>query len=156
MTKRVKYTAIWKEWKINPHLRSPLYCSTIVTPKKALFDVISLLGDLVIAYRTNFVVIVPNAFRTFYVQCPVHVRVLAMFTKFFRGKGGGRFRATPYCFLTVALSVVFALLVVFIFTAIHRSYLRPLLIFNILWTLLIITLVIRSIFWISVAFSLFY
>ena len=30
--------------------------------KKALFDVISLLGDLVIAYRTNLVVIVPKAF----------------------------------------------------------------------------------------------
>ena len=35
-------------------------CSTIVTPKKALFDVISLLGDLVIAYRTNRVVIMPE------------------------------------------------------------------------------------------------
>ena len=32
-------------------------CSTIVTPKKALCDVTSLLGDLVIAHRTNFVVI---------------------------------------------------------------------------------------------------
>ena len=30
---------------------------TIVTQRKTLFDVISLLGDLVIAYRTNFVVI---------------------------------------------------------------------------------------------------
>ena len=37
-------------------------CSTIVTPKKAIFDVISLLGDLMIAYRTNLVVIVPKAF----------------------------------------------------------------------------------------------
>ena len=40
-------------------------CSTIVTPKKALFDVISLLGDLVIAYLTDLVVIVPKAVRTF-------------------------------------------------------------------------------------------
>ena len=30
---------------------------------------ISLLGDLVIAYRINFVVIVPKAFRTFHDQC---------------------------------------------------------------------------------------
>ena len=55
-----------------------------------------------------------------------------MFTEIFRGIGGGRFRATTFGFLTVALSVVFALLVVFIFTAMHKSYLRPLLIFNIL------------------------
>ena len=33
------------------------HCFTIVTQRKTLFDVISLLGDLVIAYRTNFVVI---------------------------------------------------------------------------------------------------
>ena len=66
-------------------------CSIIVTPKKALFDVISLLGDLVIAYRTKFVGIVPKAFRTFHDQCPVHVRVIAMFTDIFRVKGGGRF-----------------------------------------------------------------
>ena len=32
-------------------------CFTIVTQRKTLFDVISLLGDMVIAYRTNFVVI---------------------------------------------------------------------------------------------------
>ena len=32
-------------------------CATIVTLKKALFHVIPLLGDLVIAYRTNLVVI---------------------------------------------------------------------------------------------------
>ena len=63
-------------------------------PKKALFDVISLLGDLVIAYRTNLVVIVPKAFRTFHDQCGVHIRVFAMFTGIFRVKGGGHFRAT--------------------------------------------------------------
>ena len=57
--------------------------STIVTPKKALFDVISLFGDLLIAYRTNFVVIVPRAFRTFHDQSAAHIRVLAMFTEIF-------------------------------------------------------------------------
>ena len=72
-----------------------------MTPRKALFDVISLLGDLVIAYRTNFVVVVPKAFRAFHDQCPVQFRVLAMFTGTFRVKGGGRFRATTLCFLTV-------------------------------------------------------
>ena len=82
-----------------------------MTPKKALFDVISFPGDLVIAYRTNFAVIVPKAFRTFHDQCPVHIRVLAMFTgNTFRVKGGGRFRATTFCFLTVVFSVVVALL----------------------------------------------
>ena len=74
-----------------------------MTPKKALFDVLSLLGDLVIAYRTTLVVIVPKAFRTFHDQCPVHTRVLAMFTGTFRVKGGGRFRATTFCFLTVEM-----------------------------------------------------
>ena len=64
-----------------------------MTPKKALFDVISLPGDLVIAYRTNLVVIVPKVFRTFHDQCPVHIRILTMFTGTFRVKGGGRFRA---------------------------------------------------------------
>ena len=33
------------------------YCSTIVTPKKAPFDVISVLGVLVITYRAHLVVI---------------------------------------------------------------------------------------------------
>ena len=47
-------------------------CSTIVTPKKALFGVIPLLGDLVIAYRTNLVVIVPKAFWTFHDQCSLY------------------------------------------------------------------------------------
>ena len=90
MTKRVKYKAICKEWKlINLHLRSPrelcrrgieigfqrlrvfVYnCFAIVTPQKAFFHVISPLGNLVIAYRTNLVVIVPKAFRTFHDQCP--------------------------------------------------------------------------------------
>ena len=54
-----------------------------MTQKKDLFDVNSLLGDLVIAYRTNFVVIVPKAFRTFHDQCPVHIIVLEMFTEIF-------------------------------------------------------------------------
>ena len=45
-----------------------------------------------IAYGTNLVVIVPKAFRTFHDQCPVHIRVLAIFTGTFRVKGGGRFR----------------------------------------------------------------
>ena len=78
-------------------------CSTIVTPKKALFKVISLLGDLVIAYRTNLVVIVPKAVRTFHDQCSVHFRILTMFTGIFRVKGGGRFKATTFCFLTVVV-----------------------------------------------------
>ena len=75
-------------------------CSTIVTVKKALFHVISLLGNLVIAYRTNLVVIMPRAFRTFHDQCPVHIRVLTMFTGTFRVKGGGHFRLTTFSFLT--------------------------------------------------------
>ena len=82
-----------------------------MTQKKALFDVISLLGYLVIAYRTNLVVqmIVPKAFRTFHDQCPVHIRVLTMFTGIFRVKGVGRFRAITFCFLTVVSSVVVGL-----------------------------------------------
>ena len=43
-----------------------------------------------IAYRTNLVVIVPKAYRTFHGQCPVHIRVLTMFTGTFSVKGGGR------------------------------------------------------------------
>ena len=78
-------------------------CSTIVTPKKALFDVISLLGDLVIADRTNLAVIVPKGVRTFHDQCSVHFRILTMFTGIFRVKGGGRFKATTLCFLTVVV-----------------------------------------------------
>ena len=54
-----------------------------------------------IAYRTTLVIIVPKAFRTFHDQCPVHTRVLAMFTGTFRVKGGERFRATTFCFVTV-------------------------------------------------------
>ena len=68
-------------------------CSTIVKPKKALFNVISLLGDLVIARKANLVVIVPKALRTFHDECPVHLRGLTMFTGIFRVKGGGRFKA---------------------------------------------------------------
>ena len=75
----------------------------MVTQKKALFDVISLLRDLVIAYRTNLVVIVPKAVRTFHDQCSVHLRILTMFTGIFRVKGGGRFKATTLCFLTVVV-----------------------------------------------------
>ena len=102
-----------------------------MTPRKALFDVISLLGDLVIAYRTNLVVIVPKAFRTFHDQCRVHIRVFAMFSGTFRVKGGGRFRATTFCFLTIVFSVVVALLGTFSFNAILRSnFLLLLLIFN--------------------------
>ena len=151
MTKRVKYKAICKEWKlINLHLRSlrelcrrgieigfqrlrvfVCNCSAIVTPKKALFHVISPLGNLVIAYRTNLVVIVSKAFRTFHDQCPVRIRILAVFTGTFRVKGGGCFRATTFCFLTVVFSVVVALLGAFSFNAILRSHFLLLLIFNI-------------------------
>ena len=84
-------------------------CSAIVTPKKALFGVISLLEDLVIAYGTNLVVIVPKALRTFHDQCPVHIRVLTMFIGTFRVKDGGRFKATTFCFLTAVFSVVLSL-----------------------------------------------
>ena len=83
-------------------------CSAIVTPKKALFHVISPLDNLVIAYRTNLVVIVPKAFRTFHDQCPVHI-IVHLVTGAFRVKGGGRFRATTFCFLTVVFSVVVSL-----------------------------------------------
>ena len=78
-----------------------------MTPKKALFDAISLLGDLVIAYRTNLVVIVPKAFRTFHDQCTVHIRDLTMFTGILRVKGGGRFGATTFCFLLFSLPLPF-------------------------------------------------
>ena len=106
-------------------------CFAIVTPKKALFGVISLLEDLVIAYGTNLVVIVPKALRTFHDQCPVHIRVLTMFTGTSRVKDGGRFKATTFCFLTVVFSVVVSLLGVFSFTAILRNhFLLHLLIFN--------------------------
>ena len=97
-------------------------CSTIVTPKKALFDAISLLGDLVIAYRINCVVIVPKAFRTFHDQCRVLTRIFAMFTWTFRVRGGGRFGATTFCFLIVVFSVVldflgaFSFLLLFLFS----------------------------------------
>ena len=93
-----------------------------MTPKKALFDVFSLLGDLVIAYRTNLVVIVPKTFRTFHDQCPVHIRVLAVFTGTFRVKGGGRFRVTTLYLLTVVFSVVVALLGVFRFNGFTETY----------------------------------
>ena len=96
-----------------------------MTPKKALFEVISLLGDLVVAYWTTFVVIVPKAFRTFHDQCPVHIRVLTMFTGIFRVKGGGLFMATSSCFLTVVFIVVFALLGAFSFTASLLPLLPP-------------------------------
>ena len=105
-------------------------CSTIVTLKKALFGEISLLGDLAIAYRTNLVVIVANAFRTFHDQCFLHIRVLTMFTRTFRVTGGGRFKATTFCFLPVVFSVVVALLDAFSFTAILRSQFLLLLIFK--------------------------
>ena len=71
--------------------------STIVTSKKALFSVISLLGDLVIAYGTNLVAIVLRSFWKFYVQCPVHTGILTTFTGIFRVKP----RAATFCFLTV-------------------------------------------------------
>ena len=90
-----------------------------MTPKKGLFDVFSLLGDLVIAYRTNLVVIVPKAFRTFHDQCGVHIRVFAMSTGTFRVKGGGRFKATTFCFLTIIFNVVVALLGAFSFNVIR-------------------------------------
>ena len=52
----------------------------------------------------------PKAFSTFHDQCPVHIRVLTMFTGTFSVKGGGLFRTTPFCFLTVVFSAVVALL----------------------------------------------
>ena len=91
--------------------------------RKTLFHVTSLLGDLVITYRTNLAWIVPRAFRTVYDQCPVHIRIFTMFTGIFRVKDGGRFRAITFCFLTVVFSVVVVLLGVFSFSAIRRSYL---------------------------------
>ena len=111
-------------------------CSTIVTPKKALFDVISLLGDVVIAYRTNLVVIVPKGFRTLHDQCLVHFSILEMFTGIFRVKGGGHFKATTLCFLTVVVfSVVVALMGVIFNTILRGHFLLllvlPLLILNI-------------------------
>ena len=74
-----------------------------------------------IAYKTTIEVIVPKAVRTFHDQCPVPIRVLAMFTWTFRVKGGGRFRAATFCFLTVVFNVVVAFLGV-IFNTILRSH----------------------------------
>ena len=68
------------------------------------------------------------------VEYTVHIRVFAMFTETFRVKGGGRFRATTFCFLTIVVSVVVALLGTFSFNAILRRLfllLLLLLIFNI-------------------------
>ena len=61
-----------------------------------------------------------RAFRTFLDQCPVHIKVLTIFTGTFRVKGGGRFRITTFSFLTVFFGVVVALLGVFSFTVILR------------------------------------
>ena len=63
-----------------------------------------------------------RTFRTFHDQCPVHIRVLKIFTGILRVYGCRRFRATTFCFLTVVFSVVVALLGVFIFTAISRNF----------------------------------
>ena len=94
-----------------------------MTPKKALFDVISLLGDLVIAYRTNLVVIVPKAVRTFHDQCSLHLRILTMFTGISRVKGGGCFKATTFCFLTV---VVFGVVVALLGSQLQQHSQKPL------------------------------
>ena len=99
----------------------------------------------------------PRALRTFHDQCPVHIKVLTIFTGNFKEKGGGRFRITTFSFLTVFFGVVVALLGVFSFTVILRShflffFLLPFFLY-IRWPLLIITLVLVSIFCISVAFS---
>ena len=51
----------------------------------------------------------PKAFSTFHDQCPVHIGVLTMFTGTFSVKGGGRFRTTPFCFLTVVFRAVVTL-----------------------------------------------
>ena len=73
-------------------------CSTIVTPKKALFDVISLLGNLVIAYRTNLVV--NNRAKSSYIG---HFMINVPYTLVFS-------QCCTFCFLTVVVfSVVVAL-----------------------------------------------
>ena len=114
--------------------------ATIVTPKKALFDVISLLGDLVISYRTNLVVIMPKTVRTFHDQCSVHYRILTMFTGIFRVKGGGLFKATTFFFLTVVVfSFVVALLGVN-FNTILRSHFLLLLLLILILPLLILNI----------------
>ena len=71
-------------------------CSTIVTPKKALFDVTSLFGDLVIAHRTNFVVIVPKAFGTFHDQCPRSTERTRLWNAWFHS---WKVKATLFCSL---------------------------------------------------------
>ena len=75
----------------------------------------------------------PRAFRTFHNQCPVHIRILTIFTRIFRVKGSGRFRTNTFCFLAVVFSVVVALLGISSFTNIHRSYFLPLFL-SIRWT----------------------
>ena len=45
----------------------------------------------------------PEAVWTFYDQYSVHFRILTMFTRILRVKGGERFKATTLCFLTVVV-----------------------------------------------------
>ena len=117
MTKRIKYTAICKGWKlINRHLRIEIgfqrlrvfvcNCSTIVTPTKALFHVISPLGNLAIAYRTNLVVIVQKPFGHFMINNQYKLKFSQCLQGTFRVKGGGSFRATTFCFLVVVVVMV--------------------------------------------------
>ena len=79
-----------------------------------------------------------------------------------RSQGFSEWKVVDVSWLLLAVSslsffsVVVAPLGVFSFTAILRSHFLLLLIFNIQWTLLIITLVLGSIFYISVAFFPFY
>ena len=54
-----------------------------------------------------------------------------MFTGTFGVKGGGSFRATNFCFLSVVFSIVAALLGAFSFNAILSSHVLLLMIFNI-------------------------
>ena len=60
-----------------------------------------------IAYRTNLVVIVSKAFRTFHDQCPVHIRVFAVFTGTFGVKSGGRIMVTTFYLLNPETSTTF-------------------------------------------------
>ena len=99
MTKRVKYTVIYKKCKLIFFLifvlsrrikgsfgRLKVFVSDrskIFISNETLLCVFYVNRDLVIAYRTHFVAIMPRAFWTFQDQCFVHIWILTMLAGIF-------------------------------------------------------------------------
>ena len=137
MTKRVKYTAVWKNEKL------------------ILFFVLLFRWKIKIGFQRlhffvcNFSTIISdkscrNRAKSSYDiswSISVHFRIVTKFTGIFRVKGGRRFKATTFCFLIV---VVFSVALLGVnFNTILRSHfllllllILPLLILNIQWTLI--------------------